>query len=163
MSSGIQTQTYHRPAGIRANAVNPDRVRTNLFDMKLVEARAKARGLSPGQYFASNLLREEVLVWRTDGQTDTAVGSTDQTITKQRTVPINLQAWSTSYCWLLAAGLEFVQSVAATNRIAGCSRSGVRTVHHSHQSYRWLLAPGLGYVQSVAAPNRIADCLLQAC
>ena len=47
--------------GIRANAVNPDRIRTNLFDMKLVEDRAKARGLTASQYFANNLLNEEVL------------------------------------------------------------------------------------------------------
>merc|ERR1711865_986856 len=47
-------------AGIRANAVNPDRVRTNPFDMKLVEDRARARGLSSAQYFASNLLKREV-------------------------------------------------------------------------------------------------------
>ena len=47
--------------GIRANAVNPDRIRTNLFDMKLVEDRAKARGLTASQYFANNLLNKEVL------------------------------------------------------------------------------------------------------
>ena len=32
--------------GITSNGVNPDRVRTNLFDMKLVEERAKSRGLT---------------------------------------------------------------------------------------------------------------------
>jgi len=46
--------------GIRANAVNADRVMTNLFDMKLVEDRAKARGLTAEQYFASNLLKRQV-------------------------------------------------------------------------------------------------------
>ena len=47
--------------GIRSNAVNPDRIRTNLFDMSLVEERAKSRGLTASQYFASNLLKAEVL------------------------------------------------------------------------------------------------------
>ena len=47
--------------GITSNAVNPDRIRTNLFDMKLVEERAKSRGLTAEQYFASNLLNREVL------------------------------------------------------------------------------------------------------
>ena len=46
--------------GIRANAVNADRVMTNLFDMKLVEDRAKARGLTAKQYFSSNLLNRQV-------------------------------------------------------------------------------------------------------
>ncbi|CAK9006568.1 Uncharacterized oxidoreductase YuxG (ORF2) [Durusdinium trenchii] len=46
---------------IRSNAVNADRVRTNLFDMDLVEARAKSRGLTAQQYFQSNLLGAEVL------------------------------------------------------------------------------------------------------
>ena len=46
--------------GIRANAVNADRVATNLFDMKLVEERAKARGLTAEQYFQSNLLKRQV-------------------------------------------------------------------------------------------------------
>ena len=46
--------------GIRANAVNADRVMTNLFDMKLVEERAKSRGLTANQYFSSNLLQRQV-------------------------------------------------------------------------------------------------------
>ena len=46
--------------GIRANAVNADRVMTNLFDMKLVEERAQARGLTAAQYFSSNLLKRQV-------------------------------------------------------------------------------------------------------
>lgn len=46
--------------GIRANAVNADRVRTNLFDLSLVEKRAQARGLTADQYFKSNLLQREV-------------------------------------------------------------------------------------------------------
>ena len=43
--------------GIRSNAVNADRIRTNLFDMSLVEERAKSRGLTASEYFASNLLK----------------------------------------------------------------------------------------------------------
>ncbi len=46
--------------GIRANAVNPDRVRTGLFDQELLAARAAARGLSPDAYFTANLMGVEV-------------------------------------------------------------------------------------------------------
>ena len=46
--------------GIRANAVNADRVMTNLFDIKLVEERAAARGLNVKEYFSSNLLKRQV-------------------------------------------------------------------------------------------------------
>lgn len=45
--------------GIRANAVNADRVRTRLFGEGVLEARAKARGLSPSAYFRANLLGQE--------------------------------------------------------------------------------------------------------
>ncbi len=47
-------------AGIRSNAVNADRVRTALFGGGVVEARAKARGLTVDAYFQSNLLAREV-------------------------------------------------------------------------------------------------------
>jgi rhamnose utilization protein RhaD (predicted bifunctional aldolase and dehydrogenase)/NAD(P)-dependent dehydrogenase (short-subunit alcohol dehydrogenase family) len=47
--------------GIRANAVNADRVRTGLFPAEMVEARARARGLDPDEYFRANLLRREVV------------------------------------------------------------------------------------------------------
>ncbi len=46
--------------GIRASAVNADRVRTGLFPPEMVEARARARGIPPDEYFRSNLLRREV-------------------------------------------------------------------------------------------------------
>lgn len=50
--------------GIRANAVNADRVRTNLFRREqgpsLVESRAAARGITVDEYFRSNLLAREV-------------------------------------------------------------------------------------------------------
>jgi NAD(P)-dependent dehydrogenase (short-subunit alcohol dehydrogenase family) len=44
--------------GIRANAVNADRIRTALFD-GIIEARARARGVSPDEYFRDNLLHRE--------------------------------------------------------------------------------------------------------
>jgi NAD(P)-dependent dehydrogenase (short-subunit alcohol dehydrogenase family) len=47
------------PYGIRANAINADRVRTNLFGQGVLEARARARGLSPSEYFRANLLGRE--------------------------------------------------------------------------------------------------------
>lgn len=46
--------------GIRANAVNADRIRTHLFSGGVLEARARARDLSVDEYFKSNLLRQEV-------------------------------------------------------------------------------------------------------
>jgi NAD(P)-dependent dehydrogenase (short-subunit alcohol dehydrogenase family) len=46
------------PQGIRANAVNADRIRTALFD-GIIESRAKARGVSPDEYFRDNLLKRE--------------------------------------------------------------------------------------------------------
>lgn len=46
--------------GIRANAVNADRVRTQLFGGGLAESRAKNRGLTVDEYFRSNLLSREV-------------------------------------------------------------------------------------------------------
>jgi rhamnose utilization protein RhaD (predicted bifunctional aldolase and dehydrogenase)/NAD(P)-dependent dehydrogenase (short-subunit alcohol dehydrogenase family) len=45
---------------VRANAVNADRIRTQLFAGGVVESRAAARGLSVDQYFQSNLLAREV-------------------------------------------------------------------------------------------------------
>src|SRR5690606_14985354 len=47
-------------AGIRANAVNADRVRTGLLPPDVVAQRAARRGLSADDYFRSNLLRREV-------------------------------------------------------------------------------------------------------
>ncbi|HEY8077529.1 MAG TPA: bifunctional aldolase/short-chain dehydrogenase [Labilithrix sp.] len=46
--------------GIRANAVNADRIRTNIFSGGVVESRARARGLSVDEYFRANLLSREV-------------------------------------------------------------------------------------------------------
>jgi rhamnose utilization protein RhaD (predicted bifunctional aldolase and dehydrogenase)/NAD(P)-dependent dehydrogenase (short-subunit alcohol dehydrogenase family) len=47
-------------AGIRANAVNADRIRTGLFGGGVLESRAKARGLTADEYFRANLLHREV-------------------------------------------------------------------------------------------------------
>ncbi|WP_437281875.1 bifunctional aldolase/short-chain dehydrogenase [Sorangium sp. So ce375] len=47
------------PQGIRANAVNADRIRTALFGAGLLEARARARNVSVDDYFRDNLLRRE--------------------------------------------------------------------------------------------------------
>src|SRR5207237_2418300 len=44
------------PHGIRANAVNADRVRTSLFGGGMLDSRARARGLSVDDYFRANLL-----------------------------------------------------------------------------------------------------------
>ena len=48
-------------SGIRANAVNADRIRTPLFGGGVLESRAAARGLSVDDYFRANLLGREVL------------------------------------------------------------------------------------------------------
>jgi NAD(P)-dependent dehydrogenase (short-subunit alcohol dehydrogenase family) len=50
----------HGKDGIRANAVNADRIRTGLLDADDVAERARARGLSPDDYYRSNLLGREV-------------------------------------------------------------------------------------------------------
>jgi rhamnose utilization protein RhaD (predicted bifunctional aldolase and dehydrogenase)/NAD(P)-dependent dehydrogenase (short-subunit alcohol dehydrogenase family) len=46
--------------GIRANAVNADRIRSGLFTDELIASRSKARGLSERNYMAGNLLGREV-------------------------------------------------------------------------------------------------------
>jgi rhamnose utilization protein RhaD (predicted bifunctional aldolase and dehydrogenase)/NAD(P)-dependent dehydrogenase (short-subunit alcohol dehydrogenase family) len=47
------------PHGIRSNAVNADRIRTDLFGDGVLEARAKARGVAPEAYFRQNVLGRE--------------------------------------------------------------------------------------------------------
>jgi rhamnose utilization protein RhaD (predicted bifunctional aldolase and dehydrogenase)/NAD(P)-dependent dehydrogenase (short-subunit alcohol dehydrogenase family) len=47
--------------GIRANAVNADRIRTGLFGGGVLESRAAARGVSVDDYFKNNLLAREVV------------------------------------------------------------------------------------------------------
>jgi rhamnose utilization protein RhaD (predicted bifunctional aldolase and dehydrogenase)/NAD(P)-dependent dehydrogenase (short-subunit alcohol dehydrogenase family) len=47
-------------AGIRANGVNADRIRTGLLTDAMVASRARARGLSEAEYMGGNLLQREV-------------------------------------------------------------------------------------------------------
>ena len=46
--------------GIRANAVNADRIRSGLLTGDFIKQRAKARGLSDKDYMSGNLLHREV-------------------------------------------------------------------------------------------------------
>jgi NAD(P)-dependent dehydrogenase (short-subunit alcohol dehydrogenase family) len=48
-------------AGIRANAINADRIRSGLLDDTMIRERAAARGMSEELYMAGNLLGQEVL------------------------------------------------------------------------------------------------------
>ncbi len=50
----------HGAEGIRANAVNADRIRSGLMTEATIEERARARGVSTGDYMAGNLLGREV-------------------------------------------------------------------------------------------------------
>jgi NAD(P)-dependent dehydrogenase (short-subunit alcohol dehydrogenase family) len=50
----------HGSEGIRVNAVNADRIRSNLLDNEMIESRARARGVSEEEYMSGNLLRREV-------------------------------------------------------------------------------------------------------
>ena len=50
----------HGAEGIRANAVNADRIRSGLLTPSMIEKRARARGLSTEEYMAGNLLGREV-------------------------------------------------------------------------------------------------------
>ena len=46
--------------GIRANAVNADRIRSGLLDDAMIASRSKARGVSEKEYMSGNLLHQEV-------------------------------------------------------------------------------------------------------
>ena len=46
--------------GIRANAVNADRIRSGLLNAEFIKQRATARGVSEDEYMRGNLLRREV-------------------------------------------------------------------------------------------------------
>jgi NAD(P)-dependent dehydrogenase (short-subunit alcohol dehydrogenase family) len=50
----------HGRDGIRANAVNADRIRSGLLSQEMIRERAKARGVSERDYMAGNLLGREV-------------------------------------------------------------------------------------------------------
>jgi rhamnose utilization protein RhaD (predicted bifunctional aldolase and dehydrogenase)/NAD(P)-dependent dehydrogenase (short-subunit alcohol dehydrogenase family) len=51
----------HGTDGIRSNAVNADRIRSGLLNDAMIAERARARGISEGDYMSGNLLRREVL------------------------------------------------------------------------------------------------------
>jgi len=46
--------------GIRANAVNADRIRSGLLTPEMISARSAARGMSEADYMSANLLKREV-------------------------------------------------------------------------------------------------------
>ena len=50
----------HGSSGITSNAVNADRIRTNLLTDDFIAERSKARGISPHEYMRGNLLKREV-------------------------------------------------------------------------------------------------------
>ena len=50
----------HGGEGIRANAVNADRIRSGMLTPELVASRARARGVDEGAYMSGNLLGSEV-------------------------------------------------------------------------------------------------------
>jgi rhamnose utilization protein RhaD (predicted bifunctional aldolase and dehydrogenase)/NAD(P)-dependent dehydrogenase (short-subunit alcohol dehydrogenase family) len=50
----------HGEDGIRCNAVNADRIRSNLLTDAMIKSRADARGVSVEDYMGGNLLRREV-------------------------------------------------------------------------------------------------------
>ena len=50
----------HGREGIRANGVNAGRIRTGLMTDQMIEERARARGMTPQDYMAGNLLGVEV-------------------------------------------------------------------------------------------------------
>ena len=50
----------HGADGIRANALNPDRIRSGLLTDRMIASRAGSRGLSEADYMAGNLLHAEV-------------------------------------------------------------------------------------------------------
>ncbi len=50
----------HGADGIRANAVNADRIRSGLLDPEMIAARSVSRGVSEADYMAGNLLKQEV-------------------------------------------------------------------------------------------------------
>ncbi len=50
----------HGADGIRANAINPDRIRSGLLTEAMITARAASRGVDAQTYMSGNLLGEEV-------------------------------------------------------------------------------------------------------
>jgi NAD(P)-dependent dehydrogenase (short-subunit alcohol dehydrogenase family) len=50
----------HGEDGIRCNAINADRIRSNLLTDNMIKSRANARGVSVSDYMGGNLLGREV-------------------------------------------------------------------------------------------------------
>jgi rhamnose utilization protein RhaD (predicted bifunctional aldolase and dehydrogenase)/NAD(P)-dependent dehydrogenase (short-subunit alcohol dehydrogenase family) len=50
----------HGKDGVRANALNPDRIRSGLLTPGMIAERAKSRGVSEAEYMGGNLLGQEV-------------------------------------------------------------------------------------------------------
>jgi len=50
----------HGADGIRANAVNADRIRSGILTNDFIASRSKARGVSEKEYMSGNLLGREV-------------------------------------------------------------------------------------------------------
>jgi rhamnose utilization protein RhaD (predicted bifunctional aldolase and dehydrogenase)/NAD(P)-dependent dehydrogenase (short-subunit alcohol dehydrogenase family) len=50
----------HGADGVRANAINPDRIRSGLLTETMIAARSAARGVDAATYMSGNLLAEEV-------------------------------------------------------------------------------------------------------
>src|SRR5205085_2934590 len=50
----------HGADGIRANAINPDRIRSGLLTDAMIADRARSRGVDTAAYMRGNLLGEEV-------------------------------------------------------------------------------------------------------
>ena len=55
-----QYAVEHGASGITSNAVNADRIRTNLLTDDFVAERAAARGITPEEYMRGNLVGREV-------------------------------------------------------------------------------------------------------
>jgi NAD(P)-dependent dehydrogenase (short-subunit alcohol dehydrogenase family) len=55
-----QYALYYGAEGIRANAVNADRIRSGLLNDAFIAERSKARGVSEKDYMSGNLLQREV-------------------------------------------------------------------------------------------------------
>ncbi len=68
--------------GIRANAVNADRIRSGLLTESMVKARAKARGVSEEAYMQGNLLGREVTA------TDVAQAFVDLALAEKTTAAV---------------------------------------------------------------------------
>ncbi len=50
----------HGSEGIRANGINPDRIRSGMLNDNLISSRSKARGVSGKEYLTANLLGKEI-------------------------------------------------------------------------------------------------------